>query len=243
MSLIAMASIAAREKGRSTQCLNNHKQLIAAWQLYVSDYNDRLVPNPDSDKLQWKGWVVGNLRIETVRTNTELMLDSEYSLFGPYIRKAEIYKCPSDESEFVRSVAMNCRLNPTRFDGNPAWVGGHGSEYKIFRSLSEIKYPSRILGILDERSDSINDSYFGIDLSNTGNPEGEGRREPYVIVDFPGDYHNRSLVSSFVDGHVETHKWLDYIRNTPLHHARPRIQTNPGFKDVRWLHSVSSYKL
>ena len=98
MSLVAMATISAREKGRMTMCTNNHKQMITAWLLYAADYNDRLVPNPDSDKLQWKGWVVGNLRIPTVATNTALMLDSEYSLFGPYISKAEIYKCPSDES-------------------------------------------------------------------------------------------------------------------------------------------------
>jgi prepilin-type processing-associated H-X9-DG protein len=241
MSLIAMATISAREKGRMTMCTNNHKQMISAWLLYASDYNDRLVPNPDSDKQQWKGWVVGNLRIPTVTTNTALMLDSEYSLFGPYIRKAEIYKCPSDESEFVRSVAMNCRLNPTRFDGNPAWVGGLGGAYKTFRTLSDIKYPSRILGILDERSDSINDSYFAVDLSNTGTPEGLGKKDPYIIVDFPGDYHNDSLISSFADGHVSSHKWIDYVRKRPLHQAMPRISTSPALFDVKWLHKHSSY--
>lgn len=37
----------AKAKGSATgiYCLNNHRQLLTAWKLYVNDSNDRLPPN------------------------------------------------------------------------------------------------------------------------------------------------------------------------------------------------------
>ncbi|MDA1278112.1 MAG: type II secretion system protein [Verrucomicrobia bacterium] len=242
-SLLIPAILHGRGKARSSRCIGNHRQLNLAWTLYAGDYDERLVPNPDStlERGQGYGWVVGNARVPTVGTNEQVLLDSRVSALAAYVKEARIYKCPSDESEFVRSVAMNCRMNPTRYDGNPAWVGGLGTNFVNFRRLTDIGSPSEMLVILDERSDSINDSYFGIDMSNTGNANGLGTVRKYTIIDFPGDYHNDSLSASFADGHVELHQWNDFVKRRPLGNPTPRGVSEPGELDVKWLQDHSTY--
>jgi prepilin-type processing-associated H-X9-DG protein len=209
--------------------------VVLAWSLYGSEHEDRLVPNPDSDRLQGAGWVVGNLRLPAVATNLELMANPAVSLLAPYVKDARIYKCPSDESEFIRSIAMNCRLNPTRFDGEPAWLGGAGTNYVVFRRLGDIRNPSGIFVTLAERSDSINDAYFAVDLSNTGTPEGAGPNRPFYIIDYPADYHDGAATLSFGDGHVAGHEWVEKTTKPPLGEARPRSYTSPADRDVQWL--------
>lgn len=234
MSFLLPAVLATRAKARETKCISNHKQIALAWLNYSGDFNGRLVPNPDSLRYQAPGWVFGNLGLETVAENREIMEHPGLSLLAPYVVNVDIYKCPSDESEFVRSVGMNCRLNPTRYDGDPAWIGGKGERYKTYRKLSDVDLPSRILAILDERSDTINDSYFVIDMSNTGDPEGFGPdRSSHTVVDVPGDYHSNGMMSSYVDGHAERHGWQDYFRRVKK--GMHRRQSKPGEVDVKWL--------
>lgn len=241
-ALLLSAVLSVRGKTRGTACLSNHRQIALAWTLYAGDYNDTLVPNADTTLfLQHLGWVSGSVRLPAVETNRSLLVDPKYSLLAPYMTTPEVYKCPSDESKFARSVAMNCRLNPERFDATPGWVGGLGTNYVTFRKLSQIGRPSQILLVLDERSDSINDANFAIDMSNTGNASGEGDVEKYTIIDFPGDYHEGSMASSFTDGHVELHKWRDFVKITPLGSARPGRVSPPGEQDVLWLQEHCTY--
>jgi len=63
-------------------------------------------------------------------TNTALLVDPEQSALARYVTTPEVYKCPGDRSHFVRSVAMNCRLNPTRIRGIPAFTGGGNARYQ-----------------------------------------------------------------------------------------------------------------
>jgi prepilin-type N-terminal cleavage/methylation domain-containing protein/prepilin-type processing-associated H-X9-DG protein len=241
--LLVPAILLGREKSRTARCLSNHRQMAIAWTVYAGDHDDRLVPNPDStlEEGQGYGWVVGHLRMGPLAAGTEVMGDPRVSLLAPYIKNVKVYKCPGDESEFVRSVAMNCRMNPTRYDGDPAWVGGLGTNYVNFRRLSDIQRSSEMLVIMDERSDSINDSYFAIDMSNTGTPSGQGTPRPYMIIDFPGDYHGGGMAASFADGHVRVHRWKDHVRRTPLGQAQARVSAGPSDQDVKWLQDHSTY--
>ena len=240
--LLMAGMVKSRGKARMVLCINNHKQLQLAWQFYASDHNGRLVTNSDNDEMnQGASWVFGVLYRESVGTNQELLINPEVSLLAPYAESADLYKCPSDESEYVRSVSMNCRLNPQRFDGNPNWVGGRGAAYMTFRTLSDIRQPSNVLAIMDERRDSINDAFFGIDMSNTGSKSGVGFPQPYWLIDYPGDYHGDGMVASFADGHVERHGWVDFVKMLPVRSGHRPLRSDPSNADVRWLQEHCTY--
>lgn len=241
-SLLLGAVVNSREKARTVACINNHRQLQVAWQLYASDHGDRLVVNADNDRMnQGVSWVFGVLYRQAVGTNQALLVDPKVSLLASYAESASLYKCPSDDSLYARSVGMNCRLNPDRFDGKPNWVGGLGTNYMTFRRMGDIQRPSNILAILDERSDSINDAFFGIDMSNTGRKTGDGSVQEFWLIDYPGDYHGNGLVASFADGHVERHGWSDFVKALPVKSGHRPLNGGPNSGDIQWLQERSTY--
>jgi prepilin-type processing-associated H-X9-DG protein len=130
---------------------------------------------------------------------------------------------------------MNCRINPTRRGGPPSFTGGRGAKYESFKTLDQIKQPTKILVILDERAETINDGYFAIDMSNTGTLDGEGVELPYWLVDFPANYHHQSASVSFADGHVEFHHWLETSTTPPPGKFQFPVYTSPNDQDMAWL--------
>ena len=228
-ALLLPALGSAKASARGTQCVNNHHQLITAWCLYSDENTDRL-PSITN-------WVVGNMTRPREATNALLLLDPQLSLFAMYISFASVYKCPADDSTFVRSVSMNCRLNP---DG-PWWIAGGGSIYESFTSRQQIRKPAGIYVTLDERSDSINDAAFCVDMSNTGNVQGNGANTPYWMVDYPASYHAGTDRLSFADGHVEAHRWLEPTTLVPMGQAEGVSPTSPTDRDVKWLQDHCTY--
>ena len=212
------------------QCLNNHRQLFLAWSMYCHDNEDRL-PGLQS-------WVVGNMQDPFDATNVSLLVDTKQSAFARYIPAPQIYKCPADGSSLVRSVSMNGRMG----NSPPApWLdGGGGALYQAFSRLQQIRNPTDIYVILDERSDSINDSSFTVDMSNTGNASGTGANSPYWMIDYPASYHNGSAVFSFADGHLERHRWLEPTTLVPLGQAHAS-HTSATDRDVQWLQNHCTY--
>ena len=116
----------AKAKGNATgiYCLNNQRQLLTAWKLYVGDYEDKLPPNAKHIQ-DPRGWINGFLDFRpNNRDNTNVLyligskkvMGDFYPKLGPYTQSAGIYKCPSDtytakiknkQLPRVRSVSMN----------------------------------------------------------------------------------------------------------------------------------------
>ncbi len=211
--------------------------------MYAGDNNGDLSPNNDSiGRVRiMTNWVAGTLTYGVDATNSLILTDPKKTLLASYVKGAKLFKCPGDRSRFVRSISMNCWVNPTRATGPPSWIGGIGTNYQTFQSLDQIRTPGKILITLDERSDSINEAYFGIDLSNTGKPEGDGNSKPYYLIDYPANYHNGAGVVSFADGHIENHKWLESTTKPTLGNARPVVFTSPKDRDVAWLQSHATH--
>ena len=233
--LLLPALARAKETGRRAACLSNHRQLILAWQMYATDHNGALVWTvDDGDNLPFTNWVAGHLRNAFQATNTALLVDPNRSLLAAYLTDPRIYKCPSDRSPFVRSVSMNNRMNPIRPGHQPLVLGGYGTNFMVYRRLSDIRKPEGIFVILDERSDSINEGNFAVDLSNTGRFDGVGTPRPYWWCDTPGTSHNRGVVLSFADGHVEHHRWLEGTTLGPIGVTGMRW-TSATDRDIAWL--------
>jgi prepilin-type N-terminal cleavage/methylation domain-containing protein/prepilin-type processing-associated H-X9-DG protein len=209
---------------QGAQCMSNHRQLVLAWSMYSHDSNDQLCSLTD--------WVVSDMSYSDDATNTALLVDPQQSMLARFgITAPALYKCPGDRSIFVRSVSMNNRMNPNC----ELWLGGGGAKYAVFTKSQQIRLPAEIYVILDERSDTINDTALVVDMSNTGNSDGTGASNPYWMIDFPAGYHNGSGRLSFADGHVEIHRCLETTTLVPIGQAHNVTHTSVTDQDVQWL--------
>ena len=111
--------------------------------------------------------------------------------------------------------------------------GWSGPEWRVYRKQSDFidPGPSNSFVLLDEREDSINDSFWVVDMTGYPNPA------QHKMVDYPASYHNGAGGFSFADGHSEIKKWVD-PRTTPILKRGGELQLNiasPNNPDVQWL--------
>jgi prepilin-type processing-associated H-X9-DG protein len=152
------------------------------------------------------------------------------------VKAAGVYKCVADQSmalvggkrlSRVRSMAMNCWMGPN----SPAW-NKPPPTYRVFAKSTDILRPGPADAIvfIDERSDSIDDGYFAIDMVKDQLPN------------LPAAYHNGASGITFADGHAEIHKWRDGRTTPPLSTKFQKFQPCPGSKDLDWLrlHATST---
>jgi prepilin-type N-terminal cleavage/methylation domain-containing protein/prepilin-type processing-associated H-X9-DG protein len=237
-ALLLPALSRAKQKAQEAGCLNNNKQLVLAWNLYLLDSNDRMPGN------YWGGtyaaapytysnvtWCIGWLDLSTPskpdNTNTLLLQQSQ---LGPLAAKStRIYKCPADLSPLVRSYAMNCYLG--------AVVDHHSPGFAQYHKVSDLVgiSPADAFVFVDERSDGINDGSFLVDMAgyNPSTPS------DYMLAEYPAFYHTVRSTFSFVDGHVEGHTWRD--PRTTVSAALPLTESpSPNNVDVAWIQYRSS---
>lgn len=96
----------AKEKGRAIACLNNLRQLQAAWILYTDNNDDRIPLNQEANSTYGQNWtnpswtagVMSYKDDKSDNTNTWFLTTSEYGRIGKYTPNPAIYKCPSDRS-------------------------------------------------------------------------------------------------------------------------------------------------
>jgi prepilin-type N-terminal cleavage/methylation domain-containing protein/prepilin-type processing-associated H-X9-DG protein len=220
MLLPAISKAKVRTQG--VACLNNNRQLAAAWLLYADDHNDRLPynlggPNRMSVAMRTNlNWVNNILNWELDSDNTNTATITEASL-GPYAsRVVSIYRCPSDSvlsaiqrqarwTSRVRSYSMNAMMG----DAGDLSLQGfnlNNPGYVQFFKLSSIPRPASIFVFLDEHPDSINDGYF------------LNKAEYHEWVDLPASYHDGAATFSFADGHSQMRRWQHARTKRP---ARP----------------------
>ncbi len=221
-SMLLPALARAKTKGQAAFCMNNTKQLMLAWTVYATDFNDHAVNNHGIQQT-WRdrdSWVNNVITWDLSGDNTNTTFVTGAKL-APYSGKsAQIYKCPADSilSAEQRAAGWSKRLRS--FSMN-AYVGHAGDlmvapdasilspEYKQFVKLGDIPNPANIFVTLDEHPDSINDGMFW-------NPPVAGTD----WSDLPASYHNGAAGFSFADGHSEIHQWKD----TPTRTAGVKAQ-------------------
>lgn len=241
MLLPALAK--AKQKAHGIYCLNNLHQLGLAWIMYSGDNGERLAKNGGLDSAvnalpnAWtdpgeahNNWVYGDV---TQSADTRLL---EAGLIYSYVKTVKIYKCPADHSTSaaggrgsivptVRSMSMNCWLNP-----NQAW----SSPNRIFRKQSDLTAPgsSHCWVLMDENPFSINDGFMVVDPSLPDN-----------WVDIPATYHNGAGGICFADGHSEIKKWRDNVILKLAAVPSGFPARDPNSEDLKWLRERSSSPL
>ena len=240
---------------RSTRCLNNHRQLVAAWKMYAADNSDKLIYNfgvaqtsfeiSNGTYRNWANDVI-DYSANPFNTNTTLL---RVSLFAPYLnRNTSVYKCPADNyvssvqaalgwTARVRSVSMNAYMGPY----TPTYTSGANNFFPTFRQFLKstlIPKPASLFVFLDEHPDSINDTIF---LNNA---------DPQALMswlDLPASYHNGGCGFSFPDGHAEMILWKSSATRLPVRMTAgfqqiPFVASDGGTLDRDWITSHSSVR-
>jgi len=204
----------AQQRAQTSQCLNNIRQLVMAWNTYLVDSNDRIVNNHSNgnsicgadawvtggNKLGLGTWN-GSAREETgapAQTNAWAI---EYGSLYSYNSSPKIYRCPSDTSLDTkwkvtrdRSYSISCGMNWT--NDNADSTPGNGSFVKSTSIRSP--GPSQALVFIDVSANSIDNNEFP--CYNAGDTT-------YAYWKLPTSRHNNGGDLSFADGHVEHWKW------------------------------------
>jgi prepilin-type N-terminal cleavage/methylation domain-containing protein/prepilin-type processing-associated H-X9-DG protein len=230
----------AKTKAQGVACLNNLKELGLGWVMYAHDNLDWVPGDKWQDEQNHVqndyNWVTGWLQPLASghtpdNTNTTYLLDPTYSQVGPYLKSADVFKCVADRSvdipggPRVRSMSMNCWLG-----FNTAVITPNTPANQVYQKLADITVPgpSDIIVFVDERSDSIDDGYFAIQMDAST-----------VMENLPANYHNGSGGVAFADGHAEIHKWhLPWPISTSFQKFMScggMSQYNSAWGDLIWL--------
>ena len=257
MLLPALAK--AKIKAQQIGCVSNLKQLMVAWHLYSTDYNNKVANNYGVDETRnsinsgkFDNWVNnimtwGNSTSTDDRSNTNNAWVAN-GVLGRYTAATiGVYKCPADNylspiqrasgwTQRNRSLSMNSNfgLFSDGESGDDTARGIHWgvTGYAQFLKQSSVPKPAKTWLFLDEQADSINDGYF------INNPVGV-----YNWQDIPASYHNGACGFSFADGHSEMHKWLSATSKYGVHYYYPNVMTfdAAGVRDFAWYNERTGF--
>lgn len=234
IGILAALLLPALNKGADTgaavRCLQNKKQLAIAFQMYVQDNDDRVVPNmlgvngsqlslqgfPDSSpRYSWAGgWM--DYTQSPLNTNSSILVNHNPArgmyggMLGAYIRDARIFRCPEDKSTVTligkrlpraRSVSMNYLV-----DGSSAIRARFTVDQTAAINAGYTVYRR----MSDFRSISPSQAWTIIDEHADSINDGvflvdmANRSE---VTDWVGSYHRNGTGLAFADAHAEMHVW------------------------------------
>ncbi|HTQ49988.1 MAG TPA: prepilin-type N-terminal cleavage/methylation domain-containing protein [Candidatus Acidoferrales bacterium] len=202
-AILLPALAKAKAKSQSAFCLNNLKQLQLGWKLYEGDNNGCFPLNtsrvlsglPESIS---NSWVWGNAQYDMDPTNI-----TTGSLY-PQVNSLPVYHCPTDQatvkgttSPHLRSYSVEGWLG-SNFNFGGIWIEPDPSEtggyvYKTRDSTLTQPGPADVFAFIDDNELTIDDGIFVIGTIDWW--------------DCPADRHNQGANMSFLDGHVEHHRW------------------------------------
>ena len=179
-------------------------------------------------------------------------------LLGPYFKNASVFRCPEDQSKClegairfdrVRSVSMNAYMHgvhANKYTGQETLGTWAQPPFRLFRRLSDISgiRPSTAFTFMDERSDSINDPAWNMNLGLALDANNALTPDTFKIVDYPASWHDRGGLLSFADGHVEHWKWQDPRTTLPLQEGKPlnSMVDSPGNVDIGRISRAASFR-
>src|ERR1022692_3345088 len=213
-AMLLPALARAKAKAQTTQCLNNTKQLVLAWTIYLGDSSDKIANNHSnvnagSGRLAWVtfgsklgvGTWNGSARKESGAYAQTAALAIVNGTLYPYNSSAAIYHCPTDTSMDAgaptvrrdRSYSISCGMNWKNDNADSA------PDNASFFKFTSIINPSPVNAsvFIDVSANSIDNNEFPC-----YNPGGT-----YAYWKIPTSRHNNGGLISFADGHSEYWHW------------------------------------
>jgi prepilin-type N-terminal cleavage/methylation domain-containing protein/prepilin-type processing-associated H-X9-DG protein len=209
----------ARLRAQNVQSMNNLRQIGEAWKMYTSDNNGVFAVNGQGNSgdtyISWvQGWLDYNGGGNGTDDTNVYLLSGPTSLMGSYVQNTQTYKSPLDQSRQygtsgqprVRSYSMNgaigCITNNAALPSTwNTWLPA--PKYLVYTKESQVinnPGPSDLWVLLEEHPDSINDSFFSVQMP--------GGVLSTVWIDVPAK-NGGVCPFFFADGHAELHKWLN----------------------------------
>lgn len=235
-SLLLPAVFAANKKAQTAACATNLKQLQLAFNLYTDDNNGTMPLMFDGAPLgYWESlpgsWVLGNAQRSADPEHLRQGTLWEYTS-----RSGGIYKCPSDRSTVLHEPDIpRLRSYALCFKLNGAITGDHPLDEpsNVFGKELRIQRPSEIFGFLNVSEDTIDTAAF----------TWEWDTRDLMWIHYPGFRHGGVSNLSFLDGHVEPHRWLVSPKKKNTGIALPISE--PDRQDLFWLvsHSPGAMRL
>ncbi len=256
MLLPALAK--AKTKAQGIQCMNNGKQMGLAFQLYASDFNDLLPPNPDDgNTTPFFNWCAGSAgRGGPQEFNPDILDDPNRMLLAKYgINHLEL-KCPADKRigtyqgtnaaykgkkiQAARTFSMSQAVGTdpyTPSNGklavNGPWLDNNhsntrGGKWAVFGKLSDFDIAGPATVWIILDEDDRS-------LNDAGFAVGMQTSE---WIDWPGSYHNKACGFAFADSHAEIHKWVD--ARTILKGTSAGRLSVPNSVDWTWISTHTS---
>lgn len=256
----------ARDRANAIRCMNNHRSLMIAWQMYVGDNQERLPYSSESAVGSGSvgAWVTGLLDFTPANLANWDVATLQNSPLWQYCGKSTgIWKCPADTSYITISGVQKPRIRTMSMN---IWLGGFGgtiytdpnlkanstvplTTWAFFLKSGQLSGQAgaaNIFVFLDMRSDSINVGNFGTCMD--GHAYGATAANPgqYRFWDLPGMAHNNGCSFSYADGHAAPKKWKDN-RTTPTLVTPPNstsgLLTSANNNDVEWLQDQATRPL
>jgi prepilin-type N-terminal cleavage/methylation domain-containing protein/prepilin-type processing-associated H-X9-DG protein len=253
-SLLLPALAQAKAVAARAICVSNFRQLQIAWQLYIDENADWLVPNseywnPDtSHPDNIPSWVQGHMALDgsdsggpdymtpaqKASSVDASLLVGPRALFSRYISTARLYRCPTDKSRVavakklrdrVRSYSMNEYL------GHPfLGIGQFADMNPPWRhTLADVNRtePTVLMTFIEEHEDTIVSPVFHAPTLGEWKTQG-----------LPASRHNGTCAVSFADGHIEIKKWFDPSTRRRVIGKHPWLNiVASGTRDLDWVNA------
>jgi prepilin-type N-terminal cleavage/methylation domain-containing protein len=241
-AMLLPALSAAKIRAQSMQCLNNTRQLMLAWRLYVDDNNDH-VPMSFPAKSTDPVWVKGTLDYNNANDdNWNVTNTLAQGSLWPYTGNSQsLYRCPGDLTMVTPTAGPYAGQSVSRIRSYSMndWVGAtEGStthdrttSFYVYDKLSAVMHPSPsdLWVLVDQHPDSISVGWFVV--NETGYPNASQTK----LAGVPANNHRGSSFS-FADGHAENHRWLDGRTQPPITHVQDTTtRAQPYNNDIVWL--------
>ena len=242
--LLLPALSQARTRAHEIKCLNNLKQLQLAWHTYGADFNDAMPGNDEYGGTPWDlVWAPGYMTFETHTAESmafpwvtnRLLLEAKYpGSIGPYLANAAVYRCPADRSYIIlggqkydrtRSYSANNFMGSRGGGQAPNGTGLSFSKFSAVRGIS----PSEAWCVIEQHETDINDASFSNSSRNVFTFS--------LWVEMPSARHRKGCNLSFVDGHVERHRWLEKSTLQPVVRGTlgSTTSTQGQKRDLQWV--------
>ena len=249
----------AKSVGQKATCISNQKQLQMAHTMFSDDHGDKILYSS-----AWKyercapyAWMSGRLNLSQYGNRAAWLKRSPlFSYVGSTTRNnTGVFKCPADKDmvrvmnrqrdvlkELIprhRSYSVNIHVG-----GWSGWPVQKDREWRIYHKQQDVEDPSHIFTFIEMPFEFINAGSFRV-VMNEGAPT-----HKVYDMDVPGNYHIDGTALAFVDGHVETKRWLDQrtiTAQTRFHidgsNFKYGIRRAYGSVDVKWLKDRSTTKI
>jgi prepilin-type N-terminal cleavage/methylation domain-containing protein/prepilin-type processing-associated H-X9-DG protein len=221
-ALLLPALAKAKLKATQATCVSNQKQLVLGFNMYSSDNTDQIVPfgtaagAPNADGYwspTYNGvtapWNVAGISAAAAQQLLTTVLKANSPLW-PYAPNAGVIHCPGDVRYQIKTPgngwAFDSYSKPNTMAGesyNNYW--GTGAVYTKMSAVTASSATFAFREDVDSRGYNVGSWVLNWQLTTPqyGHPMSFTWEDPIPM------YHGNVSTSAFVDGHVESHKWLD----------------------------------